>query len=113
MPQSDASLRLAEQLGFDPTKQPAGSADLLAEVVQEIQAERVAKARNKIKEVLLKAMELKTQHEKVRKDFEKESQRFEKELGKTLGELERMATGKTSPEPQVNESPAEEEKTDG
>ena len=75
---------LTSIVGFDPAKQPTGDKDVLAEVVAEVQKERKDKARGVIKELVVKAMEIRAKIDKSVKAFERERSKDEKDLGKIM-----------------------------
>lgn len=103
----DRVAQLCEKLGFDPARQATGDAGLLADVVKEIQQEREKEVKTKVKELLVLAMQVRKQMDDARKKFEREWAKMEKELGKILGDLERLASGKPVEEPAAaEEAPA-------
>ena len=102
----DKTKKLVDTLGFDPAKAPTGSAAVLTEVIAEITKERDDKIRIQLKELLTKAMDLRVTVEKAKKAFDKETQKYEKELGKILNDLERLASGKDAPEEPVEDDKA-------
>jgi hypothetical protein len=83
-----ASDRLQELLGFDAAKRGTLTSELFGEVVKEIQEERAKEAKSRAKEHLVKAMQLREQMEKARKDFENQYKKFEKELGSVLNQVQ-------------------------
>lgn len=101
--QGSAGERLTTLLTFDPSKKHQITADLFAEVVKEIKEERGKEAKAKAKEHLVKAMALKEQMDKARRDFSAADKKFEKELGKMLNQIHGMLSGK-SPEEVEEES---------
>lgn len=80
--------RLEKLCGFDPTKKLNATGDLLAEVVKELKEEREVKAKDSAREQLRKALELREKMDNVRKEFEGQTAKFDKELGKLLSRLE-------------------------
>jgi DNA replication protein DnaD len=86
--------RLQEMLGFDPVGKAGLTQDLFSEVVKEIQEERTKEAKAKAKEYLIKAMQLREQMEKAKRDFDTQYKKFEKELGKVLNQIQGILTGK-------------------
>jgi len=89
-----AGERLQELLGFDAAKKGTLTSELFGEVVKEIQEERQKEAKARAKEHLVKAMQLREQMEKARKDFEGQYKKFEKELGNILNQIQGILTGK-------------------
>lgn len=68
--------------------------DILGEALKEISEERAEKRKDAAKELLRKALDLKDQKERGRKEFEGKSRKFDKELGKVMNRLENMAKGR-------------------
>lgn len=89
---------LAAMLGFDPSKSTSLTGDLFKEVVKEIQDEKLKEAKVKAKEHLLKAMTLRQQMVKVRKDFDKQWNQHEKELGNIMKQIHGIMSGKPAEE---------------
>ena len=104
MGSSSNAERLNRLVGFDPTKKMNATEELFAEVVDELRKEREVKAKEAAKEQLSKAVELREKMDKVRKEFEGQTAKFEKELGKLLSRLEAGLRGG---------KPASDEATDG
>lgn len=86
--------RLADLCGFDPVKKPTASHELFAEVLGDIRKEREEKAKVAAREQLTKAIELSEKMDKVKREFEGQYAKFEKELGKMLNRLESSLSGK-------------------
>lgn len=82
------SERLEKLCGFDPTKKLNATGSLLAEVAKELCEEREAKAKDSAREQLRKAVELREKMYNVRREFEGQTAKFEKELGNLLSRLE-------------------------
>ena len=101
----DKVAALCTRLGFAPARQPTGDGKVLASVIEEIQKERETKVRGQLKELMVKAMDVRTTIDKARKAFDGESRKYEKELGKILNEIDRLASGKPAPEA-TEEEPA-------
>lgn len=97
--------RLQSVLGFDPTKANDGVGSAFKEALAEIHEERKAVNKVRVKELLQKAIELKTKMAKARKEFESNSAKFDKELGNVLKTIERMSKGEDTQEEQVTEEP--------
>ena len=93
-----SSDKLQELLGFDAAKKGTLTSELFGEVVKEIQEERAKKAKEQAKEHLVKAMALREQMEKARKDFEGQAKKFDKELGKVLNQIQGILTGRNPDE---------------
>lgn len=91
---SKSAEKLEGLLGFDPTKRGTLTQELFKEVVQEISKERTDKAKAQAKEHLTKAIQLREGMVKAEKDFNKEKQKFEKELGKVMNQIQGILTGK-------------------
>ena len=92
--------KLQSLLDFDAAKRPTLTQELFAEVVKEIQEERAKDAKVKAKEQLVKAMQLREQMAKAKKDFEGQHNKMEKELGKVLNQIQGILSGKCPEENQ-------------
>ena len=93
---------LEEIIGFNPTKRPTPTATLFAEVAADLNKERVEKAKTQAKELITKAIDLTTQRDELEKKFRKEVERFDKELGKLMGQIDQLSQGKEpQPEPEA------------
>lgn len=103
---ADAVDRLTAMFGFDPAKEMAAGNDVLKEALKEIGEERSKNAKTKAKEQLLKAIELRQQMAAKKREFENQYKKFEKELGKVLGQLDAMASGKSLEETETEEKEA-------
>lgn len=88
---------LREMLGFDPTSEMSVSASVLGDAIKELQEERAAKVKAKAKEQLQKAIELQVKMKQAKKEFDGQTKKFEKELGKVMRSLEAMAKGEELP----------------
>lgn len=104
--QKTNSDKLFDILKFDASKKGSSiTNDVFQEVVKEITDERMKEAKVKAKEHLLKAMQLREQMERARKDFDALYKKSEKELGKVLNQVESMLSGKpVEEEQQENQS---------
>lgn len=85
--------KLTEILGYDPTKNPSPTAAILAEVANELRKEREDKARGRAKELLTKAVELRTQKADLDKKYQQAAQKFDKEFGKLMKQIDALAQG--------------------
>lgn len=97
-PKASSGTKLQELLGFDPAKKGTLTADLFSEVVKEIADERHKEAKARAKEHLVKAIQLREQMAKARKDFDAQDKKFEKELGKALNQIDGILSGKSPDE---------------
>lgn len=95
---NDQVQRLQDILGFDPVKYDVVTKDAITEVVKEIQQERLKKVKEKAKEQLIKAIELREQKAKMDREYINNSKKFDKELGSILSQIEKALSGKTSEE---------------
>ncbi len=102
---SNAS-RLEKICGFDPTKKLSATGLLLAEVTRELREERETKAKDAARDQLKKAIELREKMHAIRKEFEGQTAKFDKELGKLLGRLE---VGLRGGQPVEEAAPANDE----
>lgn len=94
---ADPTEKLAELLGFDPTKKQSLPGDVLKDLLGEIQDERIKEVKTKAKEHLIKAITLREQMEKARRDFDGQYRKFSKELGGILSQLDGLVKGQNSP----------------
>lgn len=99
--------KLQELLEFDPAKRPTLTQELFSEVVKEIREERAKDAKTKAKEQLVKAMQVREQMVKAKKEFEGQYNKMEKELGKTLNQIQGILSGKCPEENQECEKKEE------
>lgn len=76
---------------FEPHEQKL---DILKEALSEVSEERAGKRKDAAKELIRKALDLKEQKDKAKKEFLAKDRKWEKELGKVMGRLENMAQGK-------------------
>lgn len=86
--------RLQELLTFDAAKKQNLTQELMSEVVKEITEERVKEAKSRAKEQLVKAMQLREQMAKAKRDFDNQHQKMEKELGKIMNQIQGILTGR-------------------
>lgn len=98
--------KLSDLLTFDPAKRSTLTQELFGEVVAEIKEERAKEAKIKAKEQLIKAMQLREQMAKAEKEFNNQKQKMEKELGKVLGQIQGILSGKC---PEENNSEEKQE----
>ena len=103
----DNTRRWVERLGFDPAKRPSASEAIFAEVLADLQKERDAKAREAVKVQLAEAIQLREQMHKLQSEFNKQSKKFDDQLGKLLNSLENSLRGAPPSEPA--EAPAADE----
>lgn len=85
--------KLVAFLGFDPAQPPKVTQDLLNSVLEELQADRTAKAKEQAKTLAKSAVDLRERMDKARKDFAKQEAAFKKEEGKLLGAITRLLKG--------------------
>ena len=78
--------RLLGFLDFDPAKKSLGQGTI-ASALEELQAEQVKANKDRAKEILKKAMDLRVKMEAAKRQFEAEYMKFDKELGKILSQL--------------------------
>lgn len=86
------SERLEKMLGFDPSKQSAGS-DVLTKAVEAITKERAEEALGKATDLLKQAIDLRKKRDQAERDFTAATKKFDKELGKLLNRIEALASG--------------------
>ncbi len=96
----NASDKLVDLLGFDPTKRTTISkgSKLFTEALAEITKERDEKAKGQATELFRKAIALSDERKKARQAFNSADAKFEKELGKVLNQINSLVSGK-EPEP--------------
>jgi hypothetical protein len=99
--------RLQKLLGFDPDKRGSITQDVLSETIKEINEARVAEAKVRAKEMLTKALSLREQKVKLDKEYKKNSEKFDKELGKILKTIENSLSGKEETEEENKEEKKE------
>ncbi len=88
--------RLVSMLdGMNPAKQGSITKELFADVIKEIKEEKGKEAKAKAKEHLLKSIELVQKMEKLRKEFDGQYRKMDKELGKLMGQINGMLAGKS------------------
>ena len=80
--------RLQDLVGFDPTKKPGMTESVLKSVLEEVNAERDKQAKEKARELIKQALEVREQMVKAERDFAAAKSKFDKELGKLLNRLE-------------------------
>jgi len=90
--------KLSNMLGFDPAKKVSITKDAFADVVKEIQEERMTEVKLRAKEQLVKAMQLREQMHKVDRDYQNQKKKFEKDLGKILNQITGALSGKSQEE---------------
>jgi len=88
---SERLLQLTE--GTDLTKNPSVTSTILREVLADLKAERSVQAKEKARQIMLQCVDLEKKKRQAKKDFEAAEQKFEKELGKLLSQLERDVGG--------------------
>lgn len=88
--------RLEALLGHNPSKDLTGG-NILQEAMEEIKKERTVEAKKKAKELLTKAIELHQSITKADQEWCGKISKFNKELGKVLGSLDRFANGGAAP----------------
>lgn len=95
---ADSTERLKEMLGFDPAAYSAPPNGVFAEALKELQEQRIKVAKEKAKEQLSKAIELREKMAVAKREYQNQEKKFEKELVKLLNRLEAMAKGDPPPE---------------
>lgn len=65
--------------------------DVLTEAMKEVAHEEGEKKKLQVKELWKKAKELETQYHQAKKEFNKNTKKWEKELGKIIANLQRFA----------------------
>lgn len=90
--------KLQKLLGFDPDKRNNITQDALSEAVKEINEERIKEVKVRAKELLVKAMQLREQKVKLDREYNQQSAKFDKELGKILKQIEGALSGKSAEE---------------
>lgn len=94
---SSNSERLEKLVDFDVTRRPTLTRDLFQEIVGDLKKERYEKAKTAAREQLVKAIELREKMHKVKREFEAQEKKFEKELGKLLNSVEASLEGSNVP----------------
>lgn len=85
---------LTNVLQFDPTTEVVNSG-VMADALKEITEERNQRIKAKAKEQLLKAMELQDKMKKLKKQYDTEMAKFDKELGKIMRNIKGAMEGKS------------------
>ncbi len=98
--------RISSLLGFDPAQSAGGTGDALAAAVAEVKAERRAEALVKAKELVKKAMDLRVKQDKLKREFQAQDAKFEKELGNLLNTLQKMSDGSADTTEETSDGPA-------
>jgi hypothetical protein len=88
-PNTDALLALLE---FDPAK-PTLTGDVVNDALKEIREEAALKSKDRAKEGLRKAMDIRTKMETCKRNFDKEYRKFDKELGTAIKGLVAAVNG--------------------
>jgi len=92
--------RLIRVLKYDPTKRQSLTGNVLQEVFDDVNKERINKAKEDTKVLISKAIEMTRQKADIDKTYRNTSQKFEKDLGKVMNQIEAMVNGKEQPEQQ-------------
>jgi hypothetical protein len=79
--------QVEEVLGFKPTQRPQTTSDVLAEAKHQILEERRLKAEEKAKGTMRNVIELCESAREAKKNFDKQMEKFNKELGPLLKSL--------------------------
>ena len=90
--------KLTSLLGFDPTKQNPNES-VLQSALADITKERDEKLKERVKEQLVKAIDIAQKWNKLKAEFRKEEQKNDKELGKIMNGLMAIQKGQVQPEP--------------
>lgn len=96
-----------ERLG-DMLKPHEQKLDILKEALDEVSQERAEKRKESAKELIRKALDLKSQMDKAKSAFEGQTKKWDKELGKVMNRLQNMASGRP-----LNDGEEDEEDGDG
>lgn len=93
----DNGQALVDMMTFDPAKEPSVGLDAFNEVLREMAEERQKKAKEKARETLTKAADLRKKMVVAERDFNKQKKEFDKELGKLLNTLRQALNGGQAP----------------
>jgi hypothetical protein len=93
----DVTTRLSDIVGFDPAKKTKLSDELFQEVLEDVSKARIEKAKENAKVQLEKAIKLREDFARAKKDFEKQEKKFNKDLGKLLNKIEAELRGEEPP----------------
>lgn len=104
--------RLSNLLGFDPAKNVSPGNEVLQEALKEINEERAKASKVAAKELLLKAIDVRTQWAGKKREFEALDKKFEKELGKLMNKLDALSKGKSMEEAEREEKESSENKAE-
>lgn len=95
--------KLQDLLGFDPLKDTTTNGILTA-AISELKKEREETAKVKAKETLLKAIDIAQKMNQLKRDFDKEMAKQEKQLGELMRKLNASANGQPVEESETTES---------
>lgn len=102
----DSMGKLTELLGFDPTKQNPNQS-VLQSALEDITKERDAKLKERVKEQLVKAIEIAQKWNKLKAEFHREEKKNDKELGKIINGLNAIQKGQAPPPEESEEAESE------
>lgn len=100
--------QLSKTLGFDVTKTNRITSDALTQAAAELAEENLAKAKDKAKELLVKAQDLVGKMNEAEKKFRQEHGKAGKELAKLMGQINNVSQGKPADEPVEDAAPEAE-----
>lgn len=103
----DTGERLEKLVGFDAAKHPSITNEVFKEVLADLHKERAEKAKAQATEQIRKALELREKMVKAEREFNKQKQKFDQELGKLLNRLEAQLNGSGGAEEQEETPPRE------
>lgn len=90
--------RVVETLGTDPSKSPKLAGDIVKELMEEMQAERVEKVKGEAREILKQLADLHVNFEKAKKNVKQLEKAYNKSAGKLMNKLNAMLAGQEVPE---------------
>lgn len=90
---SSSAKNLVELLGYEPEKAHKITKELFGEVIEEIKKDRIDVAKNKVKDLLVKAINLRKQADKAKKDFTAQMIKCDEELGKVMCSIDLLLSG--------------------
>jgi hypothetical protein len=97
---ADNTERLEKLMGFDVVKRQGITKEIFKEVLGEVQEKRMEEAKTAAREQISKAIELREKMHKVKREFDGQMRKFDKDLGKLLNQLEAGLSGQPTEQPQ-------------
>lgn len=97
--------RLTKVLGFDPARSSGGS--VFQEAMEEVNKKRVEANKARAIALIEQAVELRHKMDEAQRQFNAQTKKFEKELGKLVSRIEGLAGGKSPAQIEAEAAEAE------